>query len=164
MAITQFESSDNARKPPPVQRQGAPRRATLLIGKLARLSGRSVHTIRWYESQRLIPGVRRDSQGRRAYVDAHVEWLQHLERLRDSGMSIRDMREYTALAKRGVSTLAERQQLLRVHHGRVVKRIEDLNAAMQFIEEKIDFYEQWRTTGERPASAPTRAKAHDRVK
>ena len=34
----------------------------LRIGKLARLTGRSVHTIRWYEAQQLIPGVRRDPQ------------------------------------------------------------------------------------------------------
>ena len=33
---------------------------TLRIGELARLSGRSVHTIRWYEAQRLMPGAARD--------------------------------------------------------------------------------------------------------
>ena len=52
----------------------------LRIGKLARLTGRSVHTIRWYEAQRLIPGVRRDPQGRRVYHEQHVEWLALLER------------------------------------------------------------------------------------
>ena len=39
------------------------------IGTLATRSGRSIHTIRWYESQGLIPGVERDAGGRRVYVE-----------------------------------------------------------------------------------------------
>lgn len=64
----------------------------LRIGKLANLTGRSVHTIRWHESQRLFPGVRRDVQGRRVYNEQQVEWLALLERLRRSGMSIKELR------------------------------------------------------------------------
>jgi DNA-binding transcriptional MerR regulator len=127
-----------------------PRR--MLIGKLARLSGRSVYTIRWYESQRLIPGVRRDAQGRRTYVDQHVEWLELLERLRLSGMSIRALREYTALVKRGVDPeiLGQRQDLLRAHRAQVEKSLADLKAALELLDAKIAFYERWRQTGEKP--------------
>lgn len=127
-----------------------PRR--MLIGKLARLSGRSIHTIRWYESQRLIPGVRRDAQGRRTYVDQHVEWLELLERLRLSGMSIRALREYTALVKRGVdpAVLEQRETLLRAHRAQVEKSLADLNAAVELLDAKIAFYERWRRTGVKP--------------
>ncbi len=60
----------------------------LRIGKLASLTGRSVHTIRWYESQRLIPGVRRDLQeqivregwGMRVYVPFGTQWYPYLMR------------------------------------------------------------------------------------
>lgn len=34
------------------------------IGELAARTGRSIHAIRWYEAQGLIPGVARDSGGR----------------------------------------------------------------------------------------------------
>src|SRR3990167_6315647 len=64
---------------------------TLRIGELARLSGRSVHTIRWYEAQHLMPGAARDAGGRRVFSQAHVQWLGLLSRLRASGMSVRDM-------------------------------------------------------------------------
>jgi DNA-binding transcriptional MerR regulator len=127
-----------------------PRR--MLIGKLAGLSGRSIHTIRWYESQRLIPGVRRDAQGRRTYVDQHVEWLELLERLRSSGMSIRALREYTALVKRGVdpAILEQREALLRAHRAQVEKSLADLNVAVELLDAKIAFYERWRRTGVKP--------------
>jgi len=39
----------------------------LRIGELALRTGRTVHAIRWYETQGLIPGVARDSGGRRLY-------------------------------------------------------------------------------------------------
>lgn len=47
----------------------------LHIGDIAGRTGRSVHTIRWYERQGLIPGVSRDAGGRRVYSDYHVGWL-----------------------------------------------------------------------------------------
>jgi DNA-binding transcriptional MerR regulator len=134
----------------PPQRDAARARRTLLISQLARASGRSVHTIRWYESQRLIPGVRRDAQGRRTYVHEHVEWLALLERLRGSGMSIRELREYTAVAKRGASMIDASQDLLRAHRARVAQRIADLENSLAIIDGKIAFYEEWRLTGVRP--------------
>jgi hypothetical protein len=51
----------------------------LRIGELARLSGRSVHTIRWYEAQSLMPGAARDAGGRRVFSQAHVDWLELME-------------------------------------------------------------------------------------
>src|SRR5688572_12846080 len=49
---------------------------SLHIGRLAERTGRSVHAIRWYEAQGLVPGVVRDSGGRRVYTELHVNWLQ----------------------------------------------------------------------------------------
>lgn len=43
------------------------------IGELARLTGRSAHTIRWYEAQGLMPDAARDAGGRRVFVQDHVD-------------------------------------------------------------------------------------------
>ena len=122
----------------------------LRIGELAKRCGRSVHTIRWYESQRLIPGVRRDGGGRRVYHELHVQWLELLERLRRSGMSIRQMREYATLVRRGDATLAQRRDMLAAHRVRVREEIGDLTAAASLVDAKVAFYEQWIATGTRP--------------
>jgi DNA-binding transcriptional MerR regulator len=122
------------------------------IGRLAKLTGRSVHTIRWYESQRLIPGVRRDAQGRRVYVEAHVGWLDLLDRLRTSGMKIRELREYTSMAKRGATNIEECIALLRAHRRRIEASMTSLHTALQIVDAKIGFYDEWRTTGVRPPS------------
>jgi DNA-binding transcriptional MerR regulator len=72
----------------------------LRIGELAQRTGRSVHTIRWYEQQGLLPPVPRLGT-HRLYSNRHVEWLELMDRLRLSGMPIAELRRYTALAQRG---------------------------------------------------------------
>jgi DNA-binding transcriptional MerR regulator len=116
---------------------------TLHIGELARLSGRSVHTIRWYEAQRLMPGAARDAGGRRVFSQAHVQWLALLDRLRASGMSVRDMQAYARLVRQGKSTLAECRQMLLQHRVRVQQRADELRAAVALVDHKIALYDKW---------------------
>ena len=124
------------------------------IGELSERSGRSIHAIRWYEAQGLVPGVERDKGGRRVYTELHVGWLGLMDRLRRTGMTIAQMREYTALVKQGHSTLRQRQALLTAHRARVTDTIAEWKAALRTIDGKIDFYGEWLATGERPKQMP----------
>ena len=122
----------------------------LRIGELSTRTGRSVHAIRWYETQGLVPGVGRDPAGRRIYSELHVGWLQLMERLRLTGMSIAEMREYTRLVQQGKSTLTQRREMLRAHRERVLRTIAEWTDALEMLDGKIDFYGQWLSTGRRP--------------
>jgi len=117
--------------------------ASMRIGELARLSGRSVHTIRWYEAQGLMPGAARDAAGRRVFSAAHVDWLELMDRLRHSGMTIRQMQSYAKQVREGKATLAARQALLREHRQRVEKQVDGLKAALALIDRKVALYEKW---------------------
>lgn len=120
------------------------------IGELARRTGRTVHAIRWYESEGLIPGVMRDGGGRRVYSELHLRWLDLIDRLRRTGMSMAEMREYTALVKQGSSTLRQRRKLLSAHRARVKEMISEWTQALKLIDRKIDFYGEWLSTGKQP--------------
>jgi DNA-binding transcriptional MerR regulator len=133
--------------------------ATLHIGELSARTGRSVHAIRWYETQGLMPGVARDAGGRRVYVARHVEWLALLERLRATGMSVAEMRRYAALVKAGRGTLKERRDLLAGHRARVQQTIAGWTEALELIEAKVDFYAAWLESGVRPAQLPSAGRA-----
>lgn len=128
-----------------------------LIGQLAARTGRSVHTIRWYEAQGLIPGVARDSGRRRVYGELHISWLDLMDRLRRTGMSIAEMREYTELVKQGSGTLGKRQALLSAHREQVKNMIAEWQQALALLNSKIDFYDEWVTSGKRPAVKAVRA-------
>ncbi|WGT62042.1 MerR family transcriptional regulator [Variovorax paradoxus] len=124
------------------------------IGELATRTGRTVHAIRWYEAQGLVPGVARDEGGRRLYGELHVGWLDLMDRLRRTGMSIAEMREYTALALQGKTTLPQRRDLLAAHRARVTETIAEWKRALSLVDRKIDFYDEWMQTGHRPPLIP----------
>jgi len=127
----------------------------LRIGELSARSGRSVHTIRWYETMGLMPGVVRDGSGRRVYTELHVGWLELVDRLRGTGMSVAEMREYAGLVQQGKSTLQQRQAMLAGHRQRVLDTIAEWKLALKLIDSKIDFYGEWISTGHRPAQIPS---------
>jgi DNA-binding transcriptional MerR regulator len=129
---------------------------SLHIGEVATRTGRSVHAIRWYEAQGLVPGVERDGGGRRVYTEHHVGWLDFMDRLRGTGMSVAQMRAYTALVKKGSGALGERRALLRAHQARVLENIARWTEALTLIEAKLEFYDEWVAKGARPAVGPHR--------
>ncbi|RYF36935.1 MAG: MerR family transcriptional regulator [Comamonadaceae bacterium] len=119
------------------------------IGELARRTGRTVHTIRWYEQQGLLPPVPRLG-AHRIYSNRHVEWLELMERLRSSGMSVAELRRYTVLAQRGAVHLHELREMLEAHRQQLQDRMAELRRAERLVDEKIAFYAQWIAEGERP--------------
>lgn len=124
--------------------------AGLRIGELAERSGRTAHAIRWYEAQGLLPGVARDNGGRRVFSPRHVEWLGLLDRLRSTGMSIAQLRAYTALVRQGRSTLGRQREMLATHRERVAATIAAWQDALELIDIKLDHYAQWIDTGRSP--------------
>ena len=119
------------------------------IGELAARTGRSVHTIRWYEKQGLLPPVPRLG-AHRVYSNRHLEWLELMERLRGSGMSVAELRRYTSLAQRGAPTIEATLEVLLAHRAHVEASIAQWQRALEVIDAKIDYYARWIKRGEPP--------------
>ena len=122
----------------------------LLIGDIAEATGRSIHTLRWYERQGLLPGVYRDRGNRRIYRPAHIGWLRFLARLKRTGMTVGEMKVYADLTAQGGKTASSRERLLVQHRAKLDQRIETLMEARDVIDLKIEFYRAWQATGQRP--------------
>jgi DNA-binding transcriptional MerR regulator len=110
------------------------------VGEAAAKVGLTVHTLRWYEQEGLIPPVERDSAGRRRYSQSDLDWLGLLIRLRATGMPVNDMRRYAELARRGDASLVDRLRLFEEHRDRVLERIADLRRDLEVIDYKITVY------------------------
>ncbi len=128
----------------------------LLIGQFVAQTGYSIHTVRWYESQGLLPRVPQDSGGRRVYSKRHIAWIALMDKLRRSGMSIAQLREYTRLAQQGASTLEPTHAMLREHRKVIEEKIAEWQQALLLIDEKIDYYAQWIQDDQRPAKSKKR--------
>ena len=79
------------------------------IGELAKRSGLSAHTIRYYERIGLLPYAVRDQSRRRDYDTSILTWIEFLGRLKSTGMPIRDMLRYAELREKG-GTEAQRRE------------------------------------------------------
>ncbi|WP_445620388.1 MerR family transcriptional regulator [Kushneria sp. Sum13] len=111
------------------------------IGELARRSGRSAHTLRYYERIGLLPPPRRDGSGQRDYDASVLVWLAFLERLRATGMPIREMLDYANLRAQGDATAQNRCALLEAHRERVREHMTLLQASLEVLDTKIEGYQ-----------------------
>ncbi|MFM9859377.1 MerR family transcriptional regulator [Pseudoxanthobacter sp. M-2] len=110
------------------------------IGELARQTGLSAHTIRYYERIGLLPYADRDRSRQRDYDASILVWIDFLGRLKTTGMPIREMLRYAALRQRGDSTEADRRALLEQHRERVRLHVADLQACLLVLDTKIAGY------------------------
>ena len=85
------------------------------ISEVSDACGLSAHTIRFYKKSGMLPGIERGADGHRRFTPRHVEWLTLLFWLRETGMSLKEMRRFNALAKEGDAGIAERRQILANH-------------------------------------------------
>src|SRR5580658_5210214 len=97
---------------------------TLTIQNVARRSGLSEPTLRYYEEVGLIGPIARDPSSRhRRYREEDVDTLQALACLRAMGVGIEDMRTYQANRALGHAKAGDQRDLLLRHAGRIEAEI-----------------------------------------
>jgi len=114
----------------------------LTIGRMAEALGVTTHTLRYYEQAGLMRPVSRSHAGHRLYAPADIEWLRFVMRLKATGMPIAQMQAIAALRARGVETAAERRALLIEHRQAVVAQLQQWQANLAAIEQKILAYDE----------------------
>lgn len=113
----------------------------LTIQQVAAITGLSVYTLRYYERIGLIHPIGREKSTHRRYTMDDVGWIEFLNKLRATGMSIQQMLEYAILQRKGDSTLAERVDMLKAHRNKVEAHMNELQENLRIIHYKIDLYE-----------------------
>ena len=115
---------------------------SLSIAEAAEATGLTAHTLRYYERDGLLlESVDRASSGHRRYSEQDLGWIRMVTRLRSTGMSIRDVRQYADLVRAGDGNEAERLALLVAHRDRVRDELIQVAAHLDAIELKISLYE-----------------------
>ena len=110
------------------------------IGAAAAATGVSVEALRYYERERLmLDPTPRNGGGRRRYGSHDLAWIAGLVMLRETGMSIADIRVMAEISRRA-GTEAERLVALEQHRDRVVAELERTTRHLAAIEKKIASY------------------------
>ncbi len=115
----------------------------LTPAEMARQSGLSLDTLRYYETQGLLGPIERLSNGHRRYSPTDASLVEMVRRLRDTGMPIRDVREFARLFREDdPSTNAARAELLDAHRNAVMASLAETCSALEVIERKRNRYLQ----------------------
>ncbi|MEB3355264.1 MAG: MerR family transcriptional regulator [Synechococcales bacterium] len=113
----------------------------LTIQQVAEATGLSVHTLRYYERCDLIAPIQRSPSGHRRYSSTDIRWIEFLNKLRLTGMPIRQMQRYAALVREHPDDgFHERRQMLEAHRQVVIEQIRQLQDNLAVIDWKIQHY------------------------
>lgn len=111
------------------------------IGEFSKLTKLGIHTLRYYEQEGLLLPERNKSN-RRCYSDNDLAWVEFIKRLKDTGMSIKDIQHYAVLRAKGDCTLRQRMEMLIAHRRNLLEQIMNLQEHKTKLDEKINFYQQ----------------------
>lgn len=112
------------------------------VGEVSKLLDIPASTLRYYESQGLLPELERTSGGRRQFSERDVEACRVIECLKASGLSIAEIREFMDMVVKGDSTLAQRLELFERRREAVEREMEELERTMAVLDFKRWYYKR----------------------
>src|SRR3990170_7433163 len=104
------------------------RMAGLLIGDVAKRTGVTAPTIRYYEGIGLLPSPARSGAGYRRYSDGTIEELRFIKKAQTLGFSLDEVAEILQLSRSGKKPCAQVLSLGHEHLAAVDERIRQLQA------------------------------------
>ena len=116
----------------------------------AAASSTAVDTIRYYEREGLIGPIARTAGGHRAYDGDDLFWIGLVTCLRDAGLGISELREFTSLLRREGSP-ADRVAFLQGHRRELHERRARIDLALGVLDDKIAYYRE--QAGEGPGTS-----------
>ncbi|MDR0668496.1 MAG: MerR family transcriptional regulator [Treponema sp.] len=109
------------------------------------------HVLRYYENEGLLPGVARSRNGVRRYSEGDLEGLALVCCLKNTGMTIKQIKNFVELSLKGEGTLKQRCDLLREHKRHVEDQIGEMRKHLEKVTGKIEhFTRQCEQHGETP--------------
>lgn len=100
----------------------------------------NAHVLRYYEKEGLLPHVKRSASGYRHYSEDDLEWLGLICCLKNTGMSIKQIRDFVELSTKGEATFKQRCDMLIEHKKNVEVQIQELYRHLEKVSHKIAYF------------------------
>jgi DNA-binding transcriptional MerR regulator len=96
------------------------------------------HVLRYYENEGLLPSISRSRNGVRRYSDEDLEWIGLICCLKNTGMSIKQIKSFVELSVKGDKTLKQRVEMLLEHKKNVEDQIQEMHQHLEKVTCKIE--------------------------
>ncbi|WP_026889765.1 MerR family transcriptional regulator [Clostridium beijerinckii] len=110
------------------------------IGDISKMLNISISTLRYYDKSGLLPLVNRNSGNIRVFDDTDVECLKMIECLKNTGMPLKDIKQFFEWCEEGDPTIDKRYELFMYQKEKTEKQISLLQDALKRISYKCEFY------------------------
>ena len=110
------------------------------IKQVSEKTNLKAHVLRYYEREGLLPYVNRSESGIRQYSEYDMEWLGLICCLKNTGMSIKQIKDFVELSVQGEETLKQRCEMLKKHKKNVEMQIEEMQVHLHMVAYKIDYF------------------------
>ena len=108
----------------------------------AEITGLSTATLRYYEKEKLLPQIARNSLKYRQYTEEDIEWIRMIQCMRMANIPIQPIREYVSLLLQGSETLVQRYFMVQDHMHNTEQQMANLQNALTLTRNKISYYEK----------------------
>lgn len=112
------------------------------IGLVAKKTGLSTHTLRYYQKEGLLPFVRKNSAGLRVFTENDLQWIGMIECLKDTGMTLKGIRQYIGWSLEGDATLKKRLDMFQKQEKKLQEQSRQLQTNLKKIRYKIKLYQE----------------------
>ena len=111
------------------------------IGEASKLTNLSISKLRYYDEHGLIPSLKRTSSGLRKFDENSLDALRLIECLKNSGMQLKEIKQFMDWCAKGDSTLQDRLDMFKQQEVKVLAQIEALQSTLYLIKFKQWYYE-----------------------
>ncbi|CAI3947364.1 MerR family transcriptional regulator [Commensalibacter communis] len=112
------------------------------IHQVAKKLNINPHTIRYYAKEGLFPFVDRNAAGVRIFQETDVEWASLIQCLKNSGMKLKDIKQFIDWVVQGDSTINQRLEFFRNHQRNVEQQLAELQEVLKVVKYKRKYYEE----------------------
>ncbi len=111
------------------------------IGEVSSKLSIPASTLRYYDREGLLSGIKRSNGGMRVFSDQEITTLKVIECLQSSGLQIRDIKQFLDWCEEGEGTLEKRREMFHERRAIVQNQIEELQKTLEIVEFKCWYYD-----------------------
>lgn len=111
------------------------------IGQVSQMFNIPISTLRYYDKEGFFPNLKRSS-GIRRFGEQDIEALKVIECLKESGLELKDVKQFIKWATKGSSTYKNRKELFEKRKKAVEQEIKSLKKTLNILEYKCWYYDK----------------------
>ena len=115
---------------------------TYTIQQVSKMTNIPSTTLRYYDKEGLLPFLTRKESGYRVFSDIDLSMLQVLQCLKETGMTIEEMKQFSKWVQAGDDSLQERYDMFVRRKAIVEGQIAELQKSLAVIEHKMEYYKK----------------------